>query len=102
MTGLNRFVGASYGTQQSINRCVEEAMVSYRREETERLARDMAPQDITVTQDETFTGGLCLVAIEPVSNYILLEPPAEARAQYTWSELMAHTLLQKLTAREHL
>jgi hypothetical protein len=96
MTGLNRFVEASYGTQQSINRCVEAAMVSYRREETERLARDMAPQD------ETFTSGLCLVTIEPVSNYILLEPPAEARAQYTWSELMAHTLLQKLTEREHL
>jgi hypothetical protein len=29
----------------------------------------MPPQEITVPQDETFTGGLCLVAIEPVSNY---------------------------------
>lgn len=29
MTGLNRFVGASYGTQQQINRNVEEAMVAY-------------------------------------------------------------------------
>ena len=56
-TGLNRFVGASYGTQQSINRGVDEAMSAYRREEMERLARDMAPKDITATQDETFTGG---------------------------------------------
>ena len=28
MTGLNRFVGASYGTQQQVNRRVEEAMVA--------------------------------------------------------------------------
>ena len=47
MTGLHRFVGASYGTQQRITRRVEEAIVAYRREETERLARAMAPQDIT-------------------------------------------------------
>jgi hypothetical protein len=92
MTGLNRFVGASYGTQQRINLGVEEAIVAYRRAETEHLAQDMAPQDITVTQDETFTGGLCLVAIEPVSNYILLEQPAEARDQDTWNEFMEGAL----------
>jgi hypothetical protein len=92
LTGLHRFVGASFGTQQRLNRRVEEAIVTYRREETERLARDMPPQDITVTQDETFTGGLCLVAIEPVSNYILLEQLAEGRDQDTWSALMTQAL----------
>ena len=40
-----------------------------------------------MTQDETFTGGLCLVAIEPVSNYILLEHTAEARDHDTWNAL---------------
>lgn len=92
MTGLNRFVGASFGTQQRINRAVEEAMVTYRREETARLAEQMPSQDITVTQDETFTGGLCLVGMEPVSNYILLEQTAEARDQDTWNALMAGAL----------
>jgi hypothetical protein len=29
LTGLNRFVGASYGTQQQVNRRVEEAIVAY-------------------------------------------------------------------------
>lgn len=91
-TGLNRFVGASFGTQQQVNRHVEEAMVAYRREETARLAREMPPQEITVTQDETFMGGLCLVAIEPVSNSILLEQPAEARDQDTWRALMTDAL----------
>jgi Family of unknown function (DUF6399) len=92
MTGLNRFVGASFGTQQQVNRHVEEAIVAYRHEETARLAREMSPKEITVTQDETFTGGLCLVGIEPVSNYILLEQTAQARDHDTWRELMEAAL----------
>jgi Family of unknown function (DUF6399) len=92
LTALNRFVGASYGTQQQVNRHVEEAIVAYTREETARLAQGMLPQEITVTQDETFTGGLCLVAIEPVSNYILVEHPAEARDHDTWNKAMAGAL----------
>jgi Family of unknown function (DUF6399) len=94
LTGLNRFVGASYGTQQQVNRHVEEAIVAYKREETSRLAQEMPPKEITATQDETFTGGLCLVAIEPVSNYILLEHTAEARDQDTWQALMAPALAE--------
>ena len=92
LTGLNRFVGASYGTQQQVNRRVEEAIVAYRQEESARLAHEMPPKDITVTQDETFTGGLCLVGMEPVSNYILLEQAAQARDQDTWHALMEQAL----------
>jgi len=94
MTGLNRFVGASYGTQQQVNRRGEEAMVAYRQEESTRLAQEMPAKDSTLTQDETFTGGLCLVGIEPVSNYILLEHTAEARDQDTWNVRMASVLAQ--------
>jgi hypothetical protein len=92
LTGLNRFVGASYGTQQQVNRRVEEAIVAYRHEESTRLAHQMPAKEITMTQDETFTGGLCLVGIEPVSNYILLEQAAQARDQDTWQELMEQAL----------
>jgi hypothetical protein len=79
LTGLNRFVGASFGTQQQVNRHVEEALVTYQHEETARLAEQRPPKDITMTQDETFTGGLCLVGMEPVSNSIVLEQTAQAR-----------------------
>src|SRR5215831_13728465 len=41
LTGLNRFVAASYGAQQQVNRRVEEAMVAYRHDETARLAQAM-------------------------------------------------------------
>jgi len=92
LTGLNLFVGASYGTQQQVNRGVEEAIVAYRGEESARLAHAMPPKDITLTQDETFTSGLCLVGMEPVSNYIVLEQAAQARDHDTWHALMAQAL----------
>lgn len=92
LTGLDRFVAASYGAQQQVNRQVEEAIVAYRREESTRLAKDMPAKDITLAQDETFTGGLCLVAIDPKSNYIFLEQAAPGRDQDTWHALMEQAL----------
>jgi hypothetical protein len=58
LTGLDRFVAASYGAQQQVNLHVEQAIVDYDQTETRRLAQDMPHKDLTVTQDETFTGGL--------------------------------------------
>jgi hypothetical protein len=98
LTGLDRFVAASYGAQQALNRRVEQAIVVYHEDETARLARDMPQKDITLTQDETFTGGLCLVGIEPVSNFIILEQLAQARDQASWHDLMAPAL-QPLNVR---
>ena len=39
LTGLDRFVRASYGMQHQVNRQVEEAIVAYRCEESARLAQ---------------------------------------------------------------
>jgi len=52
-TGLDRFVAASSGAQQQVNRQVEEALRAYRREERRRLAPDMPATDMTVAQDAT-------------------------------------------------
>jgi hypothetical protein len=81
LTGLDRFVAASYGAQQRVNSQVEHAIVDYRQSETARLAKDMPEKDITVTQDETFTGGLCLITMDPESNFIILAQAAQARDQ---------------------
>src|SRR6266702_3117829 len=94
LAGLDRFVAASYGVQHQVNRRVEEAMVVYRHDETARLAKDMPRKAITVTQDEMFTGGLCLVSMDPESNFIILEQLAQARDQTTWDALMAPALAQ--------
>ena len=92
LTGLNRFVAASYGAQQQINVQVEQAIVTYRHAETARLAYGMPPKDITVTQDETFTGGLCLITMDPESNFLILEHLAESRDQVSWNAWMAPAL----------
>ena len=92
LTGLDRFVGASYGTQQQVNRQVEEAIVRYRQEESARLAQDMPAKDIPLAQDETFTGGLCLVAMDPKSHYSVLEQTAHGRDHATWHALMEKAL----------
>jgi len=52
----------------------------------------MPKKDLTVTQDETFTGGLCLITIDPDSNFILLEQLAQARDQASWNDAMAPAL----------
>src|SRR5207237_5978567 len=54
----------------------------------------MPHKDLTVTQDETFTGGLCLVTMDPESNFIILEQLAQARDQASWNALMAPALAQ--------
>ena len=52
----------------------------------------MSPRDITVTQDETFHDEPCLVAIEPVSNFILVEQYAPDRQAETWKTVMNKAL----------
>jgi hypothetical protein len=71
---------------------VEEAIVTYRHEEHARLAKDMPTKAITLAKDETFTGGLCLIAIEPKSNFIVLEQAAQGRDHDTWNALMEQAL----------
>src|SRR5215471_298644 len=89
LTGLDRFVAASYGAQQQVNVHIEQAMVAYGHDETARLAKAMPRKDLTVTQDETFTGGLCLLTMDPESNFIILEQQAQTRDQVMWNALMA-------------
>ena len=83
-----------YGVQHQTHRQVAQAIVDYRQAETARLAKAMPHKTLTVTQDETFIGGLCLVAIEPVSNFVILEQLAQTRDQGVWNALMAPALQQ--------
>ena len=89
LTGLHVFVAASYGPQHKVSVAIEKAVVEFDQAEKQRLAQGMTPKQITVCQDETFHPETCLVAIEPVSNYILLEKYAENRKAETWTQSMA-------------
>jgi Family of unknown function (DUF6399) len=94
LTGLDRFVAASYGAQQRVNVHIEQAIVDYDHTEPPRLAQAMPHKDLTVTQDETFTGGLCLVTMDPESNFLIVEQLAQARDQTAWNACMAPALAQ--------
>jgi hypothetical protein len=92
MTGLDRFVAASYGAQQRVNVQIEQAIVDYDESEPPRLAKDMPQKDLSVAQDETFTGGLCLITTDPESHFMILEQLADARDQVSWNDAMAPAL----------
>lgn len=93
LSGLWRVVAAGHGTQYETVKAMEEAIVEFGKEERERLGGQMAPKTITVAEDETFHGSRpCLVAMEPVSNFIVLEEYAEDRRADTWDEAMTSAL----------
>lgn len=88
LSGLAKFVASSYGAQQQATVAMEKAIVEYEQQERKRLAADMKRKQISVCQDETFHPEICLVGIEPVSNFILVEKYAEARDEKSWTKAM--------------
>ena len=92
LSKLDRFVASSEESQRKINVNIEEIIVKHAKEETARLAKLQPKKNITVAQDETFTGGLCLVGIDLVSGFILLEKAVESRDAYTWTSCMQEAM----------
>lgn len=84
---LNRFVASSYGALQSFSVRCEEHIVAFGEREEKRLAEKMKRRKVTAGLDELFRGRRpCLVAIEVVSGFILLEKFTEDRTAETWSK----------------
>lgn len=92
LTGLDQVVASSFGSQQQVAAEMESLLVQFGQQQEEKLRLDMPPQQITVCQDETFHPEICLVAIEPVSNYLMLETYVGARDQDTWDASMQQAL----------
>jgi hypothetical protein len=88
LSGLDRFVAASYTPQWKVSVAMAEAIGEFEQAEKERLGQEMAPKQITVCEDETFHPETCLVAIEPVSNFILLEKYTADRKADTWTKAL--------------
>lgn len=92
LSGLSRFVGASYGSQQGVASQMEEQIVAFGDRNDRDLGARMAPRAINLVQDETFHPAICLVALEPVSDFILLEKYTQKRDAPTWNEQVAQAL----------
>ena len=91
---LTAFVGSAIGSHHAIASEIEQQVGEFGRSERSRLAESMAPKAITVCEDETFHPQPCLVAIEPVSNFIVAEQYVEQRDAKTWDETMDRALEQ--------
>ena len=90
LCGLNDFVASSYGSQQKVAASLLDLIGEYGAEQRDLLAANMEHKKITVCEDETFpASGLCLVAIEPVSGFILHEEYAKKRDAPTWNAALA-------------
>ena len=92
LTGLDRFVAASYGSQQKVSGEMEKAIVTFDLEERKRLAFGMSPKKISICEDETFHPETCLVGIEPESNFILLEKYAASKKAEEWTTSLKEAL----------
>jgi hypothetical protein len=89
---LNYFIGSSVGSLHKMNVQIEEDIVGYGAIEGQRLSKDMPSKKISMCGDETLHPTPCLVAIEPVSNFILLEKYSEKRDAESWSAAMKEGL----------
>jgi len=86
LSGLDTFIASSYGAQQAVAEEMESLLIQFGQEEDQRLAAAMPPREITLCEDETFHPQICLVAIEPVSNFILVEQYQPQRDAKTWQQ----------------
>jgi hypothetical protein len=92
LSGLSRFVSSSYGTLKQAMTKMEKLTLDYGDEEISRLGQGMPQKEITLCEDETFHPAPCLVAIDPVSGFILLETYADKRDAVTWDTHLAQAL----------
>lgn len=85
--GLDRFVASSRGALHPLAAHLEADLVAFRDSQQPTLAQQMKPTTITLIPDEHFHSGKpCLVAIEPVSNFIAVECYRDRRDADTWKE----------------
>ncbi len=79
LSGLSAVDGASYGRQYAVTVQVQEAVAKQAQKQRVLLAVGMPPRELAVCEDEAFHPDVCLVTIEPVSNFILVEQYAPDR-----------------------
>ncbi len=92
LSDLAPFVASSYGSQHKINVALQEAVRAYAEQQRLTLGQAMPEREITVCEDEIHHPEICLVGLEPVSNFILLERYAQDRSAATWTQALEEAL----------
>jgi Family of unknown function (DUF6399) len=86
LSGLDAFLASSFSPQQRFALAMEHAIVRFANEQRSLLAAAMPKRTIALCEDETFHRFVCLVGLEPVSGFLLLECYADNREAKTWTE----------------
>jgi hypothetical protein len=92
LSQLNKIIATSTGAIGERLKVLENRIIEFGTDQFEQLSKAMASKSITCALDETFPSDICLVGIEPVSNFILAEQFADKRDSDTWKEAMQTTL----------
>jgi hypothetical protein len=93
LTQLDRFVGASYGALYELGDHLQKDLIAFDAEERSRLAADMPQRSIVACLDENFHRKLpSLVALEPSSNFILLETHSASRDAQAWTKAVKEAI----------
>src|SRR5947209_2331628 len=88
--GLDHFVAPSRGALHPLAVHLESDLVAFRDQEQPTLARQMKPKSITVVADEHFHSRQpCLVGLEPLSGFLLVECYRDRRDAATWQGALA-------------
>ncbi len=86
LSQLENWVAHSTGAVHNFAARFEKEIVAFGKEQRHALAKGMPKRKIALSEDETFhMGRPCLVAIELISNFILVEQYAEQRRAKDWN-----------------
>lgn len=88
LCGVEPFIATSYSSQRRISKRMDEAIIEFGDCEQKALAKTMPKKKIALCEDETFHPQICMVAIEPRSNFIVLEKYVENREAKTWDSVV--------------
>ncbi len=89
---LSPFVSSAYGTVQKAATVMDQNIIAFGEEQLCVMALEMLPRLISLSADESFFPGCCLVAMDPVSGFIFLEQYAKGRDSDTWLAALKKSL----------
>lgn len=89
LSQLDRFVASSYGACYDLGTRIQDDLLAFEKEERARLAAAMPQRQIVACLDENFHRRTpYLVAIEPASNFILVEEHSPTRDADAWTKAL--------------
>jgi hypothetical protein len=87
LSKLDSWAASSTGALHGWVGKIEATIVQFGHEQRDKLSQGMVRKKISICQDENFhEDEPCLVTIEPVSNFILVEKITEERSKNEWTK----------------